>query len=157
MVTRSSGIFALMAATILAAGCASTGPAAPNPAADESKLGAVYVYHLSDSGFAKGMGVLAMRRAMIVIDDEKPFSVPHGHHARVLVEPGFHTLYAKTSVYGMPGLTIGTQKIEVKAGESYYLHYFEHGEAGFVVQRFIQENEADGSKGVASTKSVAEK
>jgi hypothetical protein len=157
MVTRSSGISALVAGAILLAGCASTGPAAPDPAADESKLGVIYVYHLSDSGFAKGMGVLAMRRALITVDDKEPFTLSPGVHARLAVEPGFHTLYAKTSIYGMPGLPIGTQKVEVKAGETHYLHYFEHGEGGFIVQRFVAEDEATGSKGVASTKSTAEK
>lgn len=157
MVTKSNGILALMAVTILSAGCASSAPPKPDPATDESRLGVIYVYHLSDSGFAKSMGVLAMRRAMIYVDDKEPFSLSSGHHARIVAEPGFHTLYAKTSIYGMPGLPTGTQKIEVKAGETYYLHYFEYGEGGYVVQRFMSADEATGSKGVASTKSVAEK
>jgi hypothetical protein len=56
----------------------------------------------------------------------------------------------------MPGLQIGKHQIEVKAGERYYLHYFEHGEGGYVVQRFVKEDEAAGSKGVASTKASTE-
>ena len=146
---------AMLLATSMVAGCASTRPPAPDPGVDESKLGSLYVYHLSDSGFAKSMGVLALRRALIYIDNTEPFSLPSGHHARVMLEPGYHTVYAKTSIYGMPGMPIGKQQIEVRAGEVHYLHYFEQGEGGFVVQRFVQQDAAVGAKAVASTKSAA--
>ena len=144
-----------LALTSILAGCASTGPPAADPATDASKAASLYVYHLSDSGFAKSMGVLALRRALIFIDDSEPFSLPSGRHARVLLEPGFHTVYAKTSIYGMPGMPIGKQQIEVKAGEAHYLHYFEQGEGGYVVQRFVKVDAADGAKAVASTKSAS--
>ena len=98
------------------------------------------------------MGLLAVRRALIYVNDAEPFSLPSGSHARVPLEPGFHTVYAKTSIYGMPGMPIGKQQIEVKAGEAIYLHYFEHGEGGYVVQRFVKEDAAAGAKAVASTK-----
>ena len=147
----------LLLLTSIVVGCASTGPAAPDPGVDESQFGSLYVYHLSDSAFAKSMGVLALRMALIYVDDSKPFSLPSGHHARVLLEPGFHTVYAKTSIYGMPGMPIGKQQIEVKAGEAYYLHYFEQGEGGFVVQRLVKEDTDVGAKAVASTKSAAKK
>ena len=92
----------------------------------------------------------------IYIDDTEPFSLPSGHHARVMLEPGYHTVYAKTSIYGMPGMPIGKQQIEVRAGDFHYLHYFEQGEGGFVVQRFVQQDAAVGAKAVASTKSAAQ-
>ena len=147
----------LLLLTSIVAGCASTGPSAPDPGVDESQFGSLYVYHLSDSAFAKSMGVLALRRALIYVDDAKPFSLPSGHHARVLLEPGFHTVYAKTSIYGMPGMPIGKQQIEVKAGEVDYLRYFEQGEGGFVVQRLIKEDDDVGAKAVASTKPAEKK
>ena len=38
----------------------------------------------------------------------------------------------------MPGMPIGKQQIEVKAGEAHYMRYFEQGEGGYVVQRFVK-------------------
>ena len=145
----------LLLVTAMVTGCASTAPPAPNPGVDESQLGSLYVYHLSDSGFAKTMGVLSLRRALIYVDDAEPFTLPSGNHARVSLGPGFHTVYAKTSIYGMPGMPIGKQQIEVKPGEAHYMRYFEREEGGFVVQRLVKEDAAVGAKAVASTKPAA--
>lgn len=117
--------------------------------------GVVYVYHLSDSSYAQGMGTLALRRAMIFMDDSKVAALTHGTHARIEVPPGPHTFTAKVSIYGMPGLPIGTTTLNVEQGGTYYLHYFEQKMGvvgGYVSQHMVEEDAQTGAAGVQRTR-----
>jgi hypothetical protein len=101
------------------------------------------------------MGTLALRRAMIFMDDSKVAALTHGTHARIDVPPGPHTFTAKVSIYGMPGLTIGTTTLNVEQGGTYYLHYFEQKMGvvgGYVSQHMVQEDGETGAAGVQRTR-----
>jgi hypothetical protein len=147
----------MLLAAIFVAGSASTAAQGTDSAVDESQFGILYVYHLSESGFAKGTGAIGLRRVKIYVDDAKPFSLPSGRHARLLLQPGIHRVYAKFSTFGLPGRQRGDHTIRVDAGNAYYLHYFERPEGIGVVQRFEMRDATEGAKGVALTKSVKEK
>lgn len=117
--------------------------------------GVVYVYHLSESSYVQGMGTLALRRAMIFMDDSKVAALTHGTHARIDVPPGPHTFTAKVSIYGMPGLPIGTTTLNVEQGGTYYLHYFEQKMGvvgGYISQHMVQEDGETGAAGVQRTR-----
>jgi hypothetical protein len=126
--------------------------AAAPPAPDE---GVVFVYHLSESNYAQGMGTLAMRRALIYVDDREVAALTHATHARIVVPPGPHAFAAKVSLYGMPGLPIGATTLDVQGGGTYYLHYFEQGTGlvgGYVSQHMVQEDAQTGAAGVRLTR-----
>lgn len=126
-------------------------PAQEEAGADE---GIVYVYHLSESNYAQGMGTLALRRALIYVDGEKVAALTHGTHTRISLPPGPHAFQAKVSIYGMPGLPISPMTIDVERGGTYYLHYFEQGMGlgGYVSQHMIQEDAPEGAEGVRRTR-----
>lgn len=117
--------------------------------------GVVYVYHLSDSSYAQGVGTLALRRAMIYMDDRKVAGLTHGTHVRIVAPPGPHTFAAKVSIYGLPGLPIGTTTLNVEKGGTYYLHYFEQKMGvvgGYVSQHMVEEDARAGAEGVSHTR-----
>ena len=150
----STAAIAAGGATVASEPVAAPGPEAPaeqvNPEA-----GVVYVYHLSDSSYAKGMGTLALRRAMIYMDDQEVAALTHGTHVRIEVPPGPHTFVAKVSIYGLPGLSIGNTVIDVEKGGTYYLHYFEQkmgAIGGYVSQHMITEDAQSGAEGVRHTR-----
>ena len=135
-----------------------TEAAAPTLASAEPthpEEGVVYVYHLSDSSYAQGVGTLALRRALIYMDEKKVAALTHGTHARIVVPPGPHTFAAKVSIYGMPGLPIGNTTLNVEKGGTYYLHYFEQSMGaigGYVSQHMIEEDAQAGAEGVRHTR-----
>lgn len=130
-------------------------PAAVSSAQAPAQEGVVYVYHLSESNYAQGVGTLALRRALVYVDDRKVASLTHGTHARIVVPPGPHTFAAKVSIYGMPGLPIGTTTLDVEKGGTYYLHYFEQSMGvigGYVSQHMVEEDASAGAAGVRQTR-----
>lgn len=144
-----------------AAGDEAVAPAAQiaaSPEQAQAEEGVVYVYHLSESNYAQGVGTLALRRALIYVDDRKVASLTHGTHARIVVPPGPHTFAAKVSIYGMPGLPIGTTTLDVERGSTHYLHYFEQSMGaigGYVSQHMVQEDARVGAAGVQQTRAKA--
>jgi hypothetical protein len=153
-VEATAGVAAPPAATV-AASAGSAGEPAAVTTGSLPDGGVVYVYHLSESSYAQGMGTLALRRAMIFVDDRKVASLTHGTHARIEVPPGPHTFTAKVSIYGLPGLPIGTTTLDVEQGSMYYLHYFEQKMGvfgGYVSQHMLVEDAQTGAAGVQRTR-----
>lgn len=154
--TRSAG--ALLIAALLPAGIAWTDLTKPEASADESAFAVIYVYHQSDSTWAKSAGAITGRRVVILLDGSKVLSLRHGRHVRLLVQPGAHTVSAKTKILGVFGISTIDRSIDAQAGKNYYLHFFERNiGGGSVFPAFVVEDEAAGSKAVASTDAAVAK
>lgn len=152
---------ATQAPEVAAAAAAESAVAVPSAVTTEQahpEEGVVYIYHLSDSSYAQGVGTLALRRALIYMDDQKIAALTHGTHVRVVVPPGPHAFAAKVSIYGLPGLPIGSTTLNVERGGTYYLHYFEQkmgAIGGYVSQHMIAEDAQSGAEGVKQTRAKA--
>lgn len=156
MIIRATGIFALLFAAPLAAGLASANPTEPDAATDPNGNVVIYVYHLSDSAWAKSAGVVALRRTVIFVDGSKVVSLGHGRHVRIAVPPGPHTISAHTKIFGMLGMSKIERQVDAQVGKSYYFHFFNwHHGGGGVAAAFVEVDEVTGAKGVASTESVS--
>lgn len=156
MITKVTGIFALLLSALLAVSLASANPTEPDVATNPSGTVVIYVYHESDSTWAKSSGAIALRRIVIFVDGSKVVSLGHGRHVRITVSPGPHTISANTKIFGMLGMSKIERQVDAQAGKSYYFHLFNwHHGSGGVATAFVEVDEATGAKGVASTESVS--
>jgi hypothetical protein len=101
-----------------------TGSIVPGPTPG-SATAVIYIFNLAESSYAKGWGMLALRRALIEVDGKRVAALTDGEYTMIEVTPGPHTVSSKMSIYGLPGITTQSASLDTEAGRRYYVHYYE--------------------------------
>ena len=143
---------ALLLWSLLAARSIAPDQAEVPQAAVPAETATVFIYHLTESAWAASSGVIMARRVVILLDGKKLLTLNDGNHTRIDVPAGPHTFTSKTKIFGMVGAGTRDRKIEAEAGRTYYLRFFQKDVGGGgLYSVFVEVDEAEGSKGVAST------